>query len=160
VVNAQTAVLDRTGETESAPAGTTAPDAPAAQLVVTQWRSEAVRPRLAAVAGLDFDDAGRSWEAALIVVSSRTSAGASTTVVSDTRAANACPIDSPAGLDGMPIPLAAGIIAVDDALDPRSVNGTVPERPTAAAIQTVMDGAGSRFDPGLVQTCIDVFGSG
>jgi HD-GYP domain-containing protein (c-di-GMP phosphodiesterase class II) len=66
----------------------------------------------------------------------------------------------PEGLDGTSIPLAARIIAVADALDRWSVNGAAPERPTAAAIQRVTDGAGSRFDPAVVQACVEVFGTG
>ena len=94
MANALTAVVDRAQDAESAPAGTTAPDAPAAQLVVTQRLAEAMRSPLA------------------------------------------------------------------DTLDRWSVNGTVPERPTAAEFQRPTPGAGSRFHPGVVPTCVDVFGTG
>lgn len=66
----------------------------------------------------------------------------------------------PEGLDGTSIPLAARIIAVADALDRWSVNGTALERPTAAAIQRVVDGAGSLFDPAVVEACVAVLGTG
>lgn len=275
MANAQTAVLDRAEETESAQADTMALDAPATQLVVTQWLSEAARTRLAAVSGLELgDDVERLGEASLIVVSTRFPAGASATVVSDLRAASSCTnvhpggeglgaeliaagasglvaegneeavathlggdgesrgraliklrlatrlhdvgkIDlddasmagdedslsgesllgcqarpelgeampvaatgrdvadavaahherwdgsgSPEGLNGASIPLAARIIAVADALDRGFVNGTASERPTAAALQRVTDGAGFLFDPAVVQPCVGVFGNG
>jgi HD-GYP domain-containing protein (c-di-GMP phosphodiesterase class II) len=66
----------------------------------------------------------------------------------------------PEGLEGTSIPLAARIIAVADALDRWSANGAAPERPTAAALAKVTDGAGSRFDPAVVQACVGMFGSG
>ena len=65
----------------------------------------------------------------------------------------------PEGLEGSAIPQGARIIAVADALDRWSVNGTAPERPTAAAVQKVIDGSGTLFDPAVVQACVGVFGN-
>ena len=64
-----------------------------------------------------------------------------------------------AGLEGTAIPLGGRIIAAADALDRWSVNGVAPERPTAAAIQKLQDGAGTLFDPRVVEAGVNVFGN-
>ena len=55
------------------------------------------------------------------------------------------------------IPMAARIIAVADALDRWSVNGSAPDRPTPEALQKVNDAAETMFDPAVVEACNDVF---
>ncbi len=65
----------------------------------------------------------------------------------------------PKGLSGDEIPLAARIISVADALDRWSVNGTVPDRPTASAVQKVTEGSETLFDPTVVTACVKAFGS-
>lgn len=63
----------------------------------------------------------------------------------------------PDGLVADSIPMGARIIAVADALDRWSVNGSAPDRPTPEALQKVNDGAESLFDPAVVEACNDVF---
>jgi HD-GYP domain-containing protein (c-di-GMP phosphodiesterase class II) len=63
----------------------------------------------------------------------------------------------PDGLSASAIPMAARIIAVADALDRWSVNGSAPDRPTPEALQKVNDAAETMFDPAVVEACNDVF---
>lgn len=63
----------------------------------------------------------------------------------------------PDGLSADAIPMAARIIAVADALDRWSVNGSAPDRPTPEALQKVKDGSETLFDPAVVEACSDVF---
>ena len=65
----------------------------------------------------------------------------------------------PSGLSGDEIPLSARIVAVADALDRWSVNGSVPNRPTAAAVQRVTEGSETLFDPAVVEACVKTLGS-
>jgi HD-GYP domain-containing protein (c-di-GMP phosphodiesterase class II) len=63
----------------------------------------------------------------------------------------------PEGLAAEAIPLMARIIAVADALDRWSVNGTAPDRPTAAAVQKVVEASGAMFDPSVAEIVAKVF---
>ncbi len=63
----------------------------------------------------------------------------------------------PDGLVADSIPMAARIVAVADALDRWSVNGSAPDRPTPEALQRVNEGSETLFDPAVVEACNDVF---
>ncbi len=64
----------------------------------------------------------------------------------------------PNGLEGEAIPLGGRIIAVADALDRWSVQGeSAPDRPAGAAVQRVIEGAGTLFDPTIVDAAAKLF---
>jgi putative nucleotidyltransferase with HDIG domain len=63
----------------------------------------------------------------------------------------------PDGLVADSIPMAARIVAVADALDRWSVNGSAPDRPTPEALQKVNAGSETLFDPAVVEACNDAF---
>ena len=63
----------------------------------------------------------------------------------------------PGALAGEDIPLGGRVLAVADALDRWSVNGTAPDHPTPAAVQRLVDASGSLFDPAVADVAAKVF---
>lgn len=65
----------------------------------------------------------------------------------------------PDGLDGTDIPVGARIIAAADAMDRWSAGGAVSDVPSAAAVEKLQEGAGTLFDPAVVDACVTLFGN-